>query len=87
MEVESLFNREIKPTNLVCIIGPHLLSQAQNEGNQTYDLSDPDSERTVRMENLRYDIKSSQVEAFFRDYNPEHGSVKFMMHNGMPSGR
>lgn len=64
-----------------------LLQSSQSQGLQSFDLSDPDSERTVRMDNLRYDIKPSQVEAFFREYNPEPDSVKFMMNNGMPNGK
>lgn len=64
-----------------------LLQPSQTQSGAMFDLSDPDSERTVRMDNLRYDIKTSQVESFFRDYNPEMGSVKFMMNNGMPNRR
>lgn len=48
---------------------------------------DPDMERTIRMVNLRYEIKSEQIESFFKDFNPERGSVNFTMMNGMPTGK
>ena len=39
------------------------------------------------MVNLRYDIKADQVVAFFKEYNPERGSVNFALVNGMPNGK
>lgn len=50
-------------------------------------IKNPEIERTVNVSNLRYDIKAEDVEAFFKEFSPEIGSTKFIMANGMPTGR
>lgn len=61
-------------------------SSDRPDGNPDADTASS-MDRTVRMMNLRYEIKSEQLEAFFKDYNPEPGSVCFIMQNGMPTGK
>jgi len=43
--------------------------------------------RIVNMVNLRYDVKVSQIEDFFKDFSIIKGSVVIAMNNGMPTGR